>query len=185
NPQNITNDPADDYGLFMCRPSWSPDGRMIAFVSKRDGNDHIYVMDANGNNQRKITDSPDGNWFPAWSPDGQMIAFVFRQPDGDDDILVMDVNGKKLKNLTESNPMYDRGPAWSPDGKKIAFQSSRIAGMGIHIMDVDGGNPIRLTNIDSEETHPDWFDPAFAYKAVTPIDRLMSTWGWIKQGSEY
>jgi Tol biopolymer transport system component len=49
-------------------PSWSPDGRRIAFVSKRDGNEQIYVMNADGSGQRRLTRNPGDDILPAWSP---------------------------------------------------------------------------------------------------------------------
>jgi len=58
-----TRAPRDDFV-----PAWSPDGRKIAFVSKRDGNPEIYVMNTDGSGQRNLTRSPtDEGWF-AWSP---------------------------------------------------------------------------------------------------------------------
>ena len=69
NPQNLTNHPSDDRS-----PSWSPDGKRIAFESDRDagGNPHgidIYVMDADGGNQERLTNNlTDGPMDPSWSP---------------------------------------------------------------------------------------------------------------------
>lgn len=179
NPRNLTNNLFGDMA-----PSWSPDGQKITFITNRDGNVEVYVMDADGKNQHNLTNNPAFDWDPAWSPDGQKIAFASERS-GNGDIYVMDANGNKLQNLTENNTDYDRCPAWSPDGQKIAFYSLRVGiGMGIYVMDADGKNPIRLTNIDSEDTYPDWFDPAFAYKAVFSAGKQIATWGWIKQGSK-
>ena len=71
NPRNLTNNSARDRS-----PTWSPDGRHIAFVSNRDGNGGyaIYVMGSDGSNPRRLTDHPAES--PSWSPDGRHIAFA-------------------------------------------------------------------------------------------------------------
>ena len=63
-------------------PSWSPDGRSIAFTSDRDGNREIYVMDANGDNLRNLTNESSQDRHPSWSPDGLSIAFNLRPRGG-------------------------------------------------------------------------------------------------------
>ena len=69
--RNLTNNPALD-GF----PSWSPDGKKIAFDSKRDGNLEIYVMNADGSEQKRLTNNPAMDTRPSWSPDGKKIAFM-------------------------------------------------------------------------------------------------------------
>src|SRR5919198_164069 len=69
-------DPSSPAGLFFqTEPAWSPDGRRIAFVSRRDGRSHIYVMRPNGTGVRRLTDSAADDESPTWSPDGRRIAF--------------------------------------------------------------------------------------------------------------
>ena len=131
----------------------------IAFVSHRDGNPEIYVMDADGDNQRRLTNHPDGDWMPSWSPDGKRIAFV-SQRDGVSEIYVMDADGGKPQNLT-NNPSDDNSPSWSPDGKRIAFSSNRDNRkwrfiFEIYIMDADGGNQQNLTNNPLDDQSPSW-----------------------------
>jgi Tol biopolymer transport system component len=100
-------------------PAWSPDGRLIAFVSERDGNAELYVMNADGTNPRRLTDHTAVDRDPAWSPDGTRIAFSSER-DGNAEIYLMGTDGTGLARITAS-PAPDGHPAWSPDGNRIAF----------------------------------------------------------------
>ena len=138
----------------------------IAFVSERDGNSEIYMMDADGSNQRRLTNHPDRDFSPSWSPDGKRIAFVSNR-DGHAnirgwltyEIYVMDANGENQQNLT-NDPSNDRSPSWSPDGKRIVFSSDRDNdrdhNIEIYMMDADGDNQERLTNNLTEDQYPSW-----------------------------
>ena len=110
----------------------------IAFVSERDGLRQIYVMDADGGNQRNLTNNPFHNWDPSWSPNGKRIAFTSSKA-RNLEIHVMDADGSNPRRLT-NNPFDDWNPSWSPDGKRIAFTSSRDGNQEIHVMDADGSN---------------------------------------------
>ena len=128
----------------------------IAFSSRRDGNLEIYVMDADGNNQIRLTNHPEKDLAPSWSPDGRRIAFVSNRNGGNEQIYVMDSNGKNVKRLT--NGAWDRYPAWSPDGQWIAFHSSRDEeSTKIYIVTPDGTNLQRLAGgIPSNDIEPAW-----------------------------
>ena len=138
----------------------------IAFASNRDGNYEIYVMDADGKNQHRLTNHPHSDWEPSWSPDGKRIAFSSDR-DGHVhailglptyEIYVMDDDGGNQQNLT-NNPHYDRSPSWSPDGKRIAFMSEREEpplSFDIYVMDADGSNPQRLTENPKDDRDPSW-----------------------------
>ena len=88
-----------------------PMGR-IAFFSDRDGNDEIYVMDADGSNQTRLTNNPAWDCDPAWSPDGSRIAFTSDR-DGNYQVYVMNADGSGQANSTD-NAGGDGWPAWSP-----------------------------------------------------------------------
>ena len=133
----------------------------IAFASARDGNSEIYVMDADGKNQTRITNHPAADFQPSWSPDGKKIAFTSRRNGGNIQIFVMDSDGKNPIRLT--NEAWDQNPDWSPDGQKIAFTGYKHAGGGgdiwntdIYVMDPDGTNRKRLSRIPGNSFNPSW-----------------------------
>ena len=231
NPQNLTNDPHHDWS-----PSWSPDSKRIVFGSDRDRdnnphNTEIYVMKADGTNQRRLTNNLTEDMYPAWSPDGGRIAFSARREghvvhnlDITYEIYVMDADGENEQRLTENrhNDMYpawspngeriafvsdrkgnwenyeiyvmdadggnqqkltnDRGddwwPSWSPHGERIAFMSERDGNTEIYVMDADGGNLQNLTNHPGGDSGPAWLNSPFS---VAPAGKKFTMWGWLKQ----
>jgi len=122
----------------------------IAFDSNRDGNDEIYVMNADGTGQTRLTNNAASDVGPAWSPDGTKIAF-----NRGFDIFVMNADGSSQIRLTSSAAM-NIAPAWSPDGTKIAFHSSRDGNFEIYVMNADGSNPTRLTSNAAGDFAPAW-----------------------------
>jgi Tol biopolymer transport system component len=98
--RNLTPKPV---GAAYADPAWSPDGRKIAFVSDRDGNSEIYVMNANGSGQRSLTRNPAYDADPAWSPDGRKIAFVSNR-DGNYGVYVMNADGSGQRRLAQRSP---------------------------------------------------------------------------------
>ena len=133
----------------------------IAFISGRDGNAEIYVMDADGKNQRRLTHHPADDGWPSWSPDGQKIAFSSYRNGGNIQIFVMDSDGQHPIRLSDG--ANDKNPAWSPDGQTIAFTGYRdeelpgaVWTIQIYVMDSDGKNRKRLTNGPANNLVPSW-----------------------------
>lgn len=116
----------------------------IAFTSTRDGNPEIYVMDADGENQIRLTRHPEEDKMPSWSPDGKKITFVSMRNGGRNQIHVMDSNGENIRRITEG--AFDLNPAWSPDGRTIAYGGREMGeeNRKIHLIVPDGTNRRRL-----------------------------------------
>ena len=123
-------------------PVWSPDGRRIAFVSRRDGK-ALYVMNADGSGLRIVARIRQLG-SPAWSPDGQTIAVA-----GDRRILLVNADGSGQRNVTREWGL-DGFPAWSPDARRIAFFASRRP--GINVMNADGSGRRTLTRLRAGRT---------------------------------
>jgi dipeptidyl aminopeptidase/acylaminoacyl peptidase len=119
----------DEYGDAR-QPSWSPDGRTIAFQSYRDGTWRIWTVRADGSGLKAVTSGPFDDREPQWSPDGASIAFSSDRS-GRYDVWVLDVAGGQVRQVTSDsgNAFF---PAWSPDGREIAFVSTRTSSPGVY-----------------------------------------------------
>jgi Tol biopolymer transport system component/uncharacterized surface protein with fasciclin (FAS1) repeats len=149
------NHASDAQASWTLGPRWSPDGKRIAFVSDHEGNAEIYVMNADGSGQKRLTNNPATDVDPNWSPDGKQIVFDSDRS-GNVDVYVMDVDGGGVKDLT-SNAAYDGQPVWSPDGKQIAFVSDRAGSNSqVFVMQADGSNPTDLSNSSSNDFAVNW-----------------------------
>lgn len=131
----------------------TPGGR-IAFVSNRDGNNEIYVMNADGSGVTRLTNNPSDDASPSWSPDARRIDFVSNR-DGNYEVYVMNDDGSGVTRLT-NNQRADWGPSWSPGGTRIAFVSDPHGDDDIYVMSLDGSGHTNLTNNTAEDWWPCW-----------------------------
>lgn len=146
------------------RPTWSPDGKRIAFVQGAIGPRgfdarHIYTINADGTDVMQLTHSAYNEW-PAWSPDGKKIIFA-RSDDHDltaidQAIFEMDPDGSNARRLRTG--FRDRWPTWSPDGSLIAFvgfnEGSYV--MNLFVMNADGSNVRIVKSGLNYDERPTW-----------------------------
>jgi WD40 repeat protein len=139
-------------------PSAGPTGR-IAFVSERDGNRDIYVINADGTGEVRLTDVEGEDEEPAWSPDGEQITF-YSYRDGNGELYVVSADGSSLERLTMAES-DEWSPVWSPDGAWIVFSSDRdgerhLWAMPADSRESDGSDWVRVTAPPGADWKFDW-----------------------------
>lgn len=102
-------------------PTWSPDGKRIAYVTFDSGPSQIQVYNVTTNEWKTLTDHAEGAYDPAYSPNGDYIAYAVREK-GKNEIYVMQADGSDPVKLTDTGA--NRAPCWSPDGQFLAYVSS-------------------------------------------------------------
>lgn len=149
--------------------AWSPDGRRIAFVSRRLGwagpqkrlpqtelGPRIWVMSADGESAdlTQVTKEPVGASDLSWSPSGKKLLFVARgEHFFSRRIFVVSTSGGTPIALTPDDDSWNRMPRWSPDGSKIAFVSDRLGYRTLWIMQADGSEPREVFGVEQDHDY--------------------------------
>jgi Tol biopolymer transport system component/DNA-binding winged helix-turn-helix (wHTH) protein len=134
--RRLTTDPREDYA-----PSWSPDGRRIAFLRRIGNAARIHVMSALGGPDLQVSDFPVGATMPnaliasqiGWSPDGRYVV-AGRDPWSSRaesaGIYLIPIDGGEPRAMTRpASPAFDFSPAFSPDGRRVAYASCESPGL--------------------------------------------------------
>ena len=139
-------------------PSWSPDGRTLAFAVRKGNSAEVWTAPASGGAPKRLTDTAKAAAeFPVWSPDGRRIAYLVRTR-STSEIWSMNADGSERKALTNSARGRNIAASWSPDGRRILFASDRVDGnrMNVYLMNADGSDVRNRSNSPHEDTHPVW-----------------------------
>jgi len=173
-------------------PSFSPDGRFLAFSANPTGSFEIYVKDlAPGGRDRSLTTAGEQCFQPAWSPAGNTLAYFSAARHG---LWLVSSSGGKPRRLTE----FGSHPAWSPDGRQLVFQSDATAELSANsahalppstlwVVDREGGEPRELTRLGMPpggHGAPEW-SPDGRRVVFCASDRRWSTiWSVAADGSD-
>ncbi len=124
-------------------PSWSPDGKSLAYVSFESKRPEIFIQHLATARRQKVSGFRGLNSAPSWSPDGKFLALVLSK-DGNPDVYTLNTATKRLKRVTNHRAI-DTEPVWMPDGRSIVFTSDRAGSPQLYQVDIDGGRARRLT----------------------------------------
>ncbi|MBA3579773.1 MAG: PD40 domain-containing protein [Gemmatimonadaceae bacterium] len=153
-------------------PSFSPDGRRLAFISPRSWQGtrmtpQLFTMNLDGSEEKQLTPSAKGvrsyRTSPDWSPDGLRVAYM--QQNGDFQVWLIDVRTQAMKRLTTFAENED--PTWAPDSRHIAIASTRGGTKEIWVMDVESGRMRQLTDAPGARL-PAW-SPVIQPPAAAPV----------------
>jgi TolB protein len=138
NPSTLLTSPQP-----LMSPSWSPDGRKLAYVSFEKGRASIFTQDIGTGQRSELASFTGINGAPSWSPDGRSMALTLSR-DGNPEIYRLQLSDKKLTRLTKSAGI-DTEPVFAPDGNSIVFTSDRGGSPQLYRMPVTGGRAQRVT----------------------------------------
>lgn len=143
-------------------PTWSPDGRKIAFSVFYNGQDdfraQIYVINADGTNPTALTSRDQSAWFPTWSPTGEYIVYfnISYRDSRVDNVELFRMNADGTSQRSFGLPFASLGASFSPDGNRVALAIKQDKAVNLLNVDVEGTNTLTLTSNTFENFAPSW-----------------------------
>jgi TolB protein len=143
-------------GADNVSPTFSPDGRRLAFTSGRSGHPEVYIADADGTNAELLTPFAFGDRAyrsnPAWSPDGRAVAYQ-SQLEGRFQVMTIALRDRTSKQVTSDGENED--PSWAPDGRHLVIVSTRGGRRDLWVLDSESGRTRQLTS-GGDARMPSW-----------------------------
>jgi len=180
--------PAGTAGGANLSPAWSGDGTKLAFSSSRSGDSEIWITDASGANQRKLTSFAGPDVSPTWNPrSNSQLAWVSGRT-GLPQIYTMDVDGANIQRMTDGG--YAVSPSWHPNGQLLAFSWNRKYGPGapggqdIYVMDIASKRWLQLTHDAGTNDYPFWAPDGRHIVFQREIGGKGEIWSMLADGTE-
>jgi Tol biopolymer transport system component len=139
----------------ILNPTWSPDGRYIAFSALTGGFTDIFIYDLGAGTLKRMTDDSFADLYPAWSPDGSSIAFATERFStnlsllsiGKYELALMNPETGEIKKLPGFPGAKNINPQWSPDSKSLYFLSDQNGISNVYRVELESGNIFQVTNL--------------------------------------
>ena len=149
NPRMLTSG-----NYLVLTPRFSPNSQEITYLSYRNNNPRVFILDIETGQQEAVGDFPGMTYAPRFSPDGQKIIMSL-QRGGNADIYTMDLRSRRVTKLTDTAAI-DTSPSYSPDGSQIVFESDRGGSQQLYVMNADGTNQRRISFGNGRYATPVW-----------------------------
>ena len=157
--QNLTHHPADDTSPRLSPSRLTPDRKQqfptdrqqMIFISNRDGNREVHIMNLDGSNQQNLTNTPYGEEFPAWTTDGKRITFMTNRV-GHNQLAMMDVDGSAPVILSPPDKDVCGHPVWMNGGETIGYYIIEDGGLKFYVVGSDGSYVLNFENASLAES---------------------------------
>ncbi|MFC1976091.1 hypothetical protein ACFLXQ_06815 [Chloroflexota bacterium] len=148
-------------GVFLDRQVWgvalfSPGPARIAFMSERDGNLEVYMMNRDGSNPLNLTNHPSADGLPLHVAGQKRMAFVSDRDTQGLDLFLMNLDGSEITKISNFADSSNLPLGWSPDGKHLAVYSDRSGSPEVYLIGIDDEEVINLSQVYNAIRFGDW-----------------------------
>ncbi len=146
----------------------------IAFMSNRDGNWEIYIMDRDGNNQLNLTNSPARDGIPIHASGQDSLVFASDQDGPLLDVFLISLDGSNIANITQTPNSNEIPITWSPDGDRVVFAGDQSGASEIYLIETSGAEQLNLTEREAAQSFDDWSASADQFILTSASDAMPS-----------